>query len=79
MQVKQILNRLQKFKSFVYEHVRFVDTAETLVLEAAIRPRAHSLPCCSRCTRPGPGYDTLPSRRFEFVPLWGLPDRKSVV
>ncbi len=73
MQVKQLLNRLQNFKSFVYETVRFVDTAETLVIEAAIRPRAHSLPRCSRCTRPGPGYDTLPSRRFEFVPLWGLP------
>ena len=43
MQVKQLLNRLQKFKSFVYEHVRFVDTPETLAIEAAIRPRAHSL------------------------------------
>jgi len=73
MQVKHILNRLQKFKSFVYEHVRFVDTVEALVIEAAIRPRAHSQPCCSGCTRPGPGYDTLPRRRFEFVPLWGLP------
>ncbi len=73
MQVKQLLNRLQKFKSCVYEHVRLVDTAETLIIEVAIRPRAHSLPCCSGCTCPGPGYDTLPSRRFEFVPLWGLP------
>ena len=69
MQVKQLLNRLQKFKSFVYEHVRFIDTAETLVIEAAIRPRAYSWPCCSVCTRPGPGYDTLAVRRFEFVPL----------
>lgn len=73
MQVKHILNRLQKFQSFVYEHVRFVDTVEALVLEAKIRPRARSQPCCSGCRRPGPGYDTLPSRRFEFVPLWGLP------
>jgi len=73
MQVKQILNRLQTFKSFVYETVRFVEIAETQIIEVAIRPRAHSLPCCSRCTRPGPGSDTLPSRRVEFVPLWGLP------
>ncbi len=73
LQVKQILNRLQKFKSFVYEHVRFVDTPKPLALEAAIRPHAHSQPCCSGCTRPGPGYDTLPGRRFEFVPLWCLP------
>ncbi len=42
MQVKQILNRLQKFPSCVYEHVRFVDTSETRIIEAAIRPRAHS-------------------------------------
>jgi len=73
MQVKHILNRLQKFKSFVYEHVRFVGSVETLVIEVAIRPRAHSQPCCSGCARPSPGYDTLSSRRFEFVPLWGLP------
>gem|GEM_PF-601776 len=73
MQVKQLLNRLQKFKSFVYEHVRLIETSETLIIEAIIRPRAHSRPCCSQCTRPGPGYDTLAVRRFEFVPLWGLP------
>ncbi len=74
MQVKHILNRLQKFKSFVYENVRFVEASdEALVIEAAIRPRAHSQPCCSGCARPGPGYDMLPPRRFAVVPLWGLP------
>ncbi len=73
MQVKHILNRLQKFKSFVYDNVRFVETPEDQVLEVAIRPRAHRQPCCSGCARPGPGYDTLSPRRFAFVPLWGLP------
>ena len=24
------------------------------------------------CDKPGPGYNTLPVRRFEFVPLWGI-------
>ena len=27
---------------------------------------------CSVCGMSGPGYDTLPVRRFEFVPLWGI-------
>ncbi len=27
---------------------------------------------CSVCGRRGPGYDTLPVRRFEFVPVWGI-------
>jgi transposase len=29
-------------------------------------------PICSGCSRPGPGYNTLKVRRFEFVPLWGI-------
>jgi transposase len=28
---------------------------------------------CSRCQRPAPGYDRLPERRWQFVPLWGIP------
>ncbi|GAB3317724.1 hypothetical protein GCM10027428_21100 [Haliea atlantica] len=27
---------------------------------------------CSACGRRGPGYDTLPLRRFEFIPMWGI-------
>jgi hypothetical protein len=34
-----------------------------------VRPRANSKPVCSGCFRRGPGYDRLPVRRFEFVPL----------
>jgi len=28
---------------------------------------------CSRCQRPAPGYDRLPERSWQFVPLWGIP------
>jgi len=28
---------------------------------------------CSQCRRPSPGYDRLPERRWQFVPLWGIP------
>ena len=43
------------------------------------RPLDPLLPCGLRrgmrgqMFRRGPGYDRLPSRRFSFVPLWGLP------
>jgi transposase len=72
MQVKTILNRLQKQPGFVYGAVRFGEEAGRLHLEVELRPRAHRQPRCAGCQRPGPGYDTLAPRRFEFVPLWGL-------
>ncbi len=72
MQVKTILNRLQKQPGFVYGAVRFGEEAGRLHLEVALRSRANRQPRCGGCQRPGPGYDTLAPRRFEFVPLWGL-------
>ena len=41
-------------------------------LEIDLRPRANSRATCSGCGRRGPTYDRLASRRFQFVPLWGL-------
>ena len=35
-------------------------------------PRKNSRVFCSGCGRPGPAYDRLEERRFEFVPLWGI-------
>jgi len=72
MLVKTILNRVQKFKSFVYGAVRWVDHEGEPALEVELRARANSRPLCSGCGRARPGYDRLPTRRFEFVPLWGL-------
>jgi transposase len=72
MQLKTILNHVQKFKSFVYTAVRWVEHAGNPALEAEIEPRANSRAVCSGCERPGPGYDRLAPRRFEFVPLWGI-------
>lgn len=73
MQLKTILNRVEKYKSFVYGTVRCVDTAQGMELEVTLQPRANGRAICSGCRRPGPGYDRLPPRRFEFVPLWGIP------
>ena len=72
MQVKTILNRVQKFKSFVYEEVRWVDGAQAPTIEAALRPRSNSRAVCSGCGHRRAGYDTLPIRRFEFIPVWGI-------
>ena len=72
MQIKTILNRVQKFKSFVYGAVRWVEAGTVPALEVELRPRVHSRGICSGCGRDRPGYDRLPRRCFEFVPLWGM-------
>ena len=72
MQLKTILNRVQKFKSFVYGAVRWAGTAREPAIEVELHPRRGSRPICSGCGRKRPGYDTLGERRFEFIPLWGI-------
>jgi len=72
MQLKTILNRIQKHPLFVYGEARFALQDEETVIEVPVRPRVGSRAKCSNCYRPGPGYDTLPERHFEFVPLWGI-------
>jgi transposase len=72
MQLKTILNRVEPFKSFVYGKVRWVEGAARPTLEVELRARKNSRPICSGCSQRGPGYDRLPPRRFEFVPLWQI-------
>ena len=71
MQLKTILNQCQKFKSFVYDQVRFVNWNGEKHIEVDVLPRRNSKAICSGCERPAPLYDRLNKRRFEFVPLWG--------
>jgi transposase len=70
MQLKTILNRVEPHKGFVYETIGW--TEDRHALQIAVRPRRGSRAVCSGCRRPGPGYDRLAPRRFEFVPLWGI-------
>ena len=72
MQLKTILNRVQRYKSFVYGEPRWVDDAPRPTIEVPIEPRANGRPICSGCGRSRPGYDRLKPRRFEFVPLWQI-------
>ena len=72
MLLKSILNRVQLHHGFVYGAVRLIEKATRLLLEVEIYPRKGSRPVCSVCGNPGPGYDTLTVRRYEFIPLWGI-------
>ncbi|HEY2837787.1 MAG TPA: ISL3 family transposase [Pirellulales bacterium] len=72
MQLQTILNRVERHKSFVYGTPRWDDNTPRPTLEVPIRSRANGRPICSGCGQPRPGYDRLPPRRFEFVPLWQI-------
>jgi transposase len=68
MQLKTILNRLEKQSGFVYCEGKWC--GDDILIE--LRPREGSKPICSGCGKRRPGYDRLPARRFEYVPLWQL-------
>ena len=72
MLLKSILNRVQLHHGFVYGAARWNEQIKRSILEIEIRPRKGTRPICSVCGKRGPGYDSLPQRRFEFVPLWGI-------
>ena len=71
MQIKTILNHVQKYQSFIYTDFKLKEDKQ-LKLDITIRPRSNSRPVCSGCGSKCPGYDTLPVRRFEFIPFWAV-------
>jgi len=72
VQLKTILNHVERHKSFVYQEPRWADRVSKTEIEIPIQPRANGRPLCSGCGQPAAGYDHLAERRFEFVPLWQL-------
>jgi transposase len=72
MRIQTILNRVEKFKSFVYGTASLEEQDGAPVLVVKMRPRKNGKPHCSGCGRRGRTYDRLEERRFEFVPLWGI-------
>lgn len=72
MLLKTILNRIEKHSSFVYQDIRFGE-GDPDHLEVAVRARRGARAICSGCSRRGATYDTLAQRRFQFVPVWGIP------
>ena len=75
LQVKTILNRVQRFVGFVYHEVRLLCAeGQSESIEISIEPHGGIRGRCSHCRRPAPGYDrSLTERRWLFVPLWGIP------
>jgi transposase len=74
LQVKTVLNHIQHFPGFVYADIRLLrqQAGQPGQLEVAILAHAGIPAKCSRCLQPAPGYDQLPPRTWQFVPLWGL-------
>lgn len=72
MQLKTILNHVERHKSFVYQEARWADVQTKTEIEIPIEPRANSRAICSGCGQPARGYDRLAERRFEYVPLWQI-------
>jgi hypothetical protein len=72
MQLKTILNRVEPFKFFVYGKASWVEDTGRPTLEVEVHARKNGRAICSGCGCPGSGYDRLPERQFEFVPLWGI-------
>lgn len=79
--LKTLLNRVEPMKGFVYESSRIRpagkargrDLAAMPSIEISLRAHESQLGRCSQCLQPAPGYDTLAARRFQFVPLGGMP------
>ena len=73
MQIKTLLNRVSRFKSFLFERVNLVRKGDREVIEVEVEPRANSRPICSGCGQSAACYDRRARpRRFEFVPLWAF-------
>lgn len=71
MELITILNQCYRQKGFVYNNASFVGQ-HCHEIEVSIVPRKHTKANCSGCGKPSPGYDRLPSRRYEFIPFWGF-------
>jgi len=72
MQLKTILNSVQKHPRFVYLNAHFGEVGGATCIEVPIRARRGCKPICSGCFRKRPGYDSLELRRYQFVPLWAI-------
>lgn len=70
MLIKTLLNKVERFKSFIYgtASIMHVDGGEALVID--IEPRRNSQPICPECHKRRSAYDRQPSRLFEYLPIW---------
>lgn len=73
MLIKTLLNRIEKFKSFVYTRIVLETDAGEDRLIVHVEARKNGKALCSGCGEVRPCYDRRPTPRlFEFVPIWGI-------
>ena len=72
MQLKVILNSIERHKGFVYQDAYWDPDNKKKQILIDIKPRIGSKGICSGCGVKGTTYDTLAARLFQFVPLWGI-------
>jgi hypothetical protein len=72
MLIKTLLNKVKRFKSFVYDTVQIITIAGTEALVIDIRSRSNSKPKCPECGQRCVAYDRQPQRLFEHIPIWTL-------
>ena len=72
MLIKTLLNKVIRFKSFVYGSVciMMIDGVDALVID--IKPRRNSRPICPECRKRCTVYDRQPQRLFEYLPVWSF-------
>jgi transposase len=69
MLLTRLLNACHHVPGFVYAAARLIEATSTIEID--VRPRRRCRPRCSCCGNIAAGYDLLPMRRFEFIPIWG--------
>jgi transposase len=71
--LKTILNAKENHRFFVYDDIRLVSMGTSHIIEVTISPRKNSKALCSKCGASCSGYDQLPARVFQHVPIYGIP------
>lgn len=74
MLIKTLVNKIEKYSSFVYKRVYFGvhDLQDCLIIEIVARQKSKGI--CTICKRRCCTYDTArKSRYFSYVPIWGFP------
>ena len=74
LQLKTILNQVQRLVGFVYQEIElFAKPGRPPAIKVKIAAHEGRPRRCSKCLKPAPGYDRLRARRWLHKPVWGVP------
>jgi len=71
MLIKTILNRIEKFKSFIYGTIKYEKITGEDVIVVEVLARKNSKGKCPKCDKCCATYDTQGERDYGYVPVWG--------